>query len=48
MIRPIPATAMYGLFALGALLATHPVWSLWLFGFRPSLDDLLRVSCFGL
>ena len=48
MIRAIPPAALYGLFALGAVLATYPAWSLWLFGFEPTLDDLLRFRCLGL
>ena len=31
--------------ALGLLLATEPVWRLALFGFDPTLDDLLRLRC---
>ena len=48
MIRAIPPAALYGLFALGAVLAIYPAWSLWLFGFELTLDDLLRFRCLGL
>jgi hypothetical protein len=47
MIRIIPPAAMYSLFAIGLVLATSPIWRLWLFSFNPTLDDLLRLSCFG-
>jgi hypothetical protein len=36
---------MYPVFALGAVAATYPVWGLWLLGFSPTLDDLLRITC---
>jgi hypothetical protein len=45
MIRTIAPTAVYGLFAAAA--ATFPIWGLWLLGFNPTLDDLLRLRCFG-
>ena len=48
MIRAIPPAAIYGLFAIGLVAATFPVWRLWLFGFNPTLDELLRLRCFGL
>jgi hypothetical protein len=48
MIRIIPPAAMYSLFAAGPVLATSPIWRLWLFAFDPSLDELLRLRCFGL
>jgi hypothetical protein len=48
MIRAVPPAAMYSLFAVGLALATFPVWRLWLFGFNPTLDELLRLRCFGL
>jgi hypothetical protein len=48
MIRAIPSAAMYALFACGAVLAPFfPVWKLWLFGFNPTLDELLQLRCFG-
>jgi hypothetical protein len=48
MIRRIPPAAVYGLFAAAAVAATFPIWGLWLFGFNPTLDDLLRLRCFGI
>jgi hypothetical protein len=48
MIRLIPPAAVYSLFAMALVLATSPIWRLWLFGFDPSLDELLRLRCFGL
>lgn len=34
-------------FAAGAVLATAPVWRLWVFGFNPTLDEMLRIVCKG-
>jgi hypothetical protein len=48
VIRNVPPVAAYSLFAAGLAAATFPVWRLWLFGFDPTLDDLLRLRCFGL
>jgi hypothetical protein len=28
-------------------LATAPVWRLWVFGFNPTLDEMLRIICTG-
>lgn len=47
MTRTFPVPAIYALFAAGLVLATFPVWRLWLFGFNPTLDELLRLRCFG-
>jgi hypothetical protein len=35
------------LFGLASLLATAPVWRLWVFGFNPTLDQLLQLSICG-
>ena len=48
MIRVIPPAVVYGLFAAAAVTATFPIWRLWLFGFNPTLDDLLRLRCLGI
>jgi hypothetical protein len=48
MIRTVPPTIVYVVFAVGVVAATFPVWRLWLFGFSPTLDELLRLRCFGL
>ena len=32
-------------FAAGVILATAPVWRLWVFGFNPTLDEMLRIVC---
>ena len=32
---------------IGLLAATAPVWRLPLLGFNPTLDELLRMRCFG-
>ena len=47
MIPTIPLATVDGLFAAAAVAATFPIWSLWLLGFNPMLDDLLRLRCFG-
>jgi hypothetical protein len=47
MLRVIPPAIVYGLFAAAAMMATFPFWRLWLFGFNSTLDDLLRLRCFG-
>jgi Predicted membrane protein (DUF2243) len=47
MIRAIPPAALRGLFAAAAVPATFPIWCLWLFGFHPTLNDLLWLRCFG-
>jgi hypothetical protein len=47
MIRTVPRVVVYVRFAVSALAATFPVWRLWLFGFNPTLDELLRLRCFG-
>jgi hypothetical protein len=47
MIQAVPRPVMYALFGLGAVGATSPIWELWLFGFSPTLDELLRLRCLG-
>lgn len=47
MMPAIPPAAVYGLFGFGLVLATFPVWRLMLFGFNPTLDQLLALRCFG-
>lgn len=32
-------------FALAVVVATAPVWRLWIFGFDPAMDDLLQIMC---
>lgn len=34
-------------FAGASVLATAPLWRLWVFGFNPTLDELLRIICTG-
>jgi len=46
-MQAIPAAAMYSLFAGGVVAATFPIWRLWLFGFNPTLDEVLLLPCFG-
>jgi hypothetical protein len=33
-------------FGVAALLATRPLWIYLIFGFNPTLDDLLAIRCF--
>jgi hypothetical protein len=47
MIRVIPPAVVYRLFAAAAVAATSPIWRVWLFGFNPTFDDLLRLRCFA-
>ncbi len=35
---------MWGAFALALVVATAPVWQRAVYGFNPTLDDLLRVA----
>jgi hypothetical protein len=46
MIR-LPPAMMYPIFGLGLAMATLPIWRFWLFGFNPSIDELLRLRCQG-
>jgi hypothetical protein len=48
MMRFLSPCVAYPLFALGAILATMPVWRLALFGFHPTLDELLNLGCLPL
>jgi hypothetical protein len=48
MIRAIPPGIVYALFAAALVVATSPAWRPWLFGFNPTLEDLLSLRCFGL
>lgn len=47
MIRSIPPGVMYLLFAVALVIATFPLWRLAVFGFHPTLDQLLQLRCFG-
>ena len=33
--------------AAGLAIATYPAWRLLVFGYAPTLDDLLTLRCFG-
>jgi hypothetical protein len=35
------------MFGIATVLATAPVWRLWVFGFDPTLDQLLQMSICG-
>ena len=47
MTDRMPTLLVYALFGIGGALATYPIWKFWVFGFNPTLDDLLRLRCFG-
>jgi hypothetical protein len=38
---------IWSAFAVALVLATAPVWRLWIFGFNPMLDELLAIICKG-
>lgn len=40
-----PPALVWSAFGLLAALATAPVWRLAVFGFNPTLDDLLAFTC---
>ena len=42
--RPIINGLLWIAFALGIVLATTPVWQRAVYGFNPTLDELLRVA----
>jgi hypothetical protein len=46
MMAKIPPEAVYCLFGIATLCATYPVWSYWVFGSAPTLDQLLQIRCF--
>ncbi|WP_200950885.1 hypothetical protein [Rhizobium sp. Root1220] len=48
MLRELRTALIWAGFGLGLVFATRPVWSFLLFGFNPTLDDLLSLRCFGL
>jgi hypothetical protein len=45
MIREIPRAVMYVLFTIAFAAATFPACRLWLFGFNPTVYDLLLLRC---
>jgi hypothetical protein len=46
MLRRIPSGIVKAVFAALFVIATYPAWSVWIFGYNPSLDDLLSLRCF--
>jgi hypothetical protein len=38
---------VWAAFGLALILATAPVWRLWVFGFNPTLDEMLQIICSG-
>jgi hypothetical protein len=47
MTRRVTNRVMWVSFAAGVVLATAPMWRLWVFGFNPTLDEMLRIVCKG-
>jgi hypothetical protein len=37
---------IWAAFAVATIWATKPIWSYAIFGFNPTLDDLLSIRCF--
>ncbi len=37
---------IWATFAVATVWATNPIWSYAIFGFNPTLDDLLSIRCF--
>jgi hypothetical protein len=47
MSASVRAGLIWMAFGVALVLATAPVWRLWVFGFNPTLDQLLRIICTG-
>ena len=47
MDRRVHNGIIWSAFAAALLLATAPVWRLWVFGFNPTFDQLLQLSICG-
>ena len=47
MTVTVRAGLVWAAFAAALVLATAPVWRLWVFGFNPTLDQLLQIICTG-
>jgi hypothetical protein len=47
MTNGLRNSVVWSAFALALVVATAPVWRLWIFGFNPTLDELLNVVCTG-
>jgi hypothetical protein len=46
--RSLPSGLIWVLFCAAVLIAAAPLWRWWLFGFNPTLDELLRLSVCGI
>jgi hypothetical protein len=42
---PVPNGMVWLLFGFGVVMATAPLWRLAIYGFDPSVDELLRIIC---
>lgn len=47
MTQSVRDGLMWSAFAAALVLATAPVWRMWLFGFNPTLDQLLQLAICG-
>ena len=45
MIGRVQTASIWAAFGVAVVLATAPVWRLWVVGFNPTLDELLQVIC---
>jgi hypothetical protein len=36
---------IWATFGMAVLVATMPMWRFWIFGFNPTLDELLSIMC---
>jgi len=45
--RPLVNGLIWLLFCTAVVFATAPVWRLWLLGFNPTFDQILRMSLCG-
>ena len=47
MSATVRAGVVWAAFGAALVLATAPAWRLWVFGFNPTLDQLLQIICTG-
>ena len=47
MTASVRAGVIWTTFCAALVLATAPIWRLWVFGFNPTLDQLLQIVCTG-
>jgi len=47
MTQSVRDAVMWSAFAAALVLATAPVWRMWLVGFDPTLDQLMQLAICG-